>query len=166
MSPIRIIGVGSPIGCDAVGWQALDALQELGLSDSFPEGVVSMEKLDRPGAGLLDHMRGADLVFIIDALVAASDSSAMVVLHAEDLLQETAPLSAHSLGVSETLALGEALGDLPPKLQLLGIPVDATAEIKSDLWVKSETVTEIWDHICQQIALFNPQYRKVGAEEN
>jgi len=163
LSPIRIIGVGSPLGCDSVGWQAVDALQEMGLIESFPPEVVTMEKLDRPGAGLLEYIRGADQVFIIDALVGAGDQGAMVVLHAEDLMRESSPLSGHGLGVAEAMALGEALGDLPTNLQLLGIPVDSAAETLSDMQIKPETITELWEHICQQIALVYPQYTSKGA---
>ena len=163
MSPIRIIGVGSPFGCDSIGWQALDALQELGLTEHFPSGVVTMEKLDRPGAGLLEYMRGAEQVLIIDALVGANNRDSIVVLHADELVRESALLSGHGLGVAEALALGQALGDLPSNLQLLGIPVDAAAETPSDIQIQPETVTELWEHICQQIALLHPQYPSMGA---
>jgi len=108
-------------------------------------------------------LSGADQVFIIDALVGAGDQEAMVVLHAEELMRESAPLSAHGLGVAEALALGGALGDLPSNLQLLGIPVDAAAENLSDMQIQPKTVTELWSHICWQIAQIYPQHTSMGA---
>jgi hydrogenase maturation protease len=145
---VRVIGVGSPFGCDAIGWQAVDALQQLGLADAFTAADVTLVKLDRPGAGLLQQMQGFDLVIIIDALVCDGAPDRVLVLEQDEISTQTGLLSAHGLGVAEALALGRALGDLPPALQLLGItidPVAASSEIKPGI------VTELWDHIFQQV---------------
>ena len=68
MSPIRIIGVGSPFGQDRYGWQAVDALRDSDPLQHYPDGLVSLHRCDRPGMDLLNVMRGADGVIIIDAV--------------------------------------------------------------------------------------------------
>ncbi len=132
MSSVRIIGVGSPIGSDSVGWAAIDRLEQLNLQQQYPRHHITLEKLDRPGPALLEHMRGADLVIIIDALVGAGPPGEVVSLCPDEIAQQEMVLSGHGLGVAETIALGEALGDLPDRLLLLGIVVQQTDELTTD----------------------------------
>ncbi len=152
MSPVRIIGVGSPIGNDQAGWQAIDALQTLGLATSYPAGYVTLEKLDRPGASLLQHMRGADLVIIIDALINADKPDQVMALRPSEIIRQTGILSGHGLGVAEVIALGDALGDLPSRLLLLGITVEQRDNLPSNQCeIKPEILTVLQRHICQEI---------------
>lgn len=152
MSPIRIIGVGSPIGDDRIGWQAIDALAELGLAATYPAGLVTLKKLDRPGPGLLEHMRGADLAIIIDALVCAEEPGSVVALRPDEIARQEGLLSGHGLGVAETMALGQVLGDLPDRLLLLGIAIEQTDDILSnDSEIKPETLAELRRYICLEV---------------
>lgn len=76
--------------------------------------------LERPGAALLQHFEGVETVCIVDAL--DSDSHEGVVrLELEQLLAESSALSSHNIGVAETLKLGAALKQLPPRVLLYGI---------------------------------------------
>jgi len=61
-------------------------------------------------------------------------------------------LSGHSLGVAETIALGDVLGDLPSRLLLLGITVEQQGDLSSNQCeIKPETLAGLQRHICQEI---------------
>ena len=124
MSPIRIIGVGSPFGQDRYGWQAVDALRDSDLLRHYPDGLVSLHRCDRPGMDLLNVMRGADGVIIIDAVQSAADPDTLHCLDVQDPIVEHGLLSSHGFGVAATLELGRVLGDLPQHIRIVGIETD------------------------------------------
>jgi len=123
VSPVRIIGIGSPHGGDQIGWSAIEALQAQELPALYAKGLISMEKFDRPGTLLLEHMRGAELVILIDALVHGGEPGNVLRLRVDEVTCRGSLISAHSVGVAETLALGQVLGDLPDRLMIFGITV-------------------------------------------
>ncbi len=152
MNSVCIIGVGSPIGSDSVGWDAIDKLERIGFLAKLPVGKVILEKLDRPGVGLLQYMRGADLAIIIDALVSTKEPGSVVALRSDEIVQQEGLLSGHGLGVADAIALGYVLGDLPEHLLLLGITVEQTDDILSGFAdLKPETITELLRYICLEI---------------
>ncbi len=110
---IRVIGIGSPHGDDAVGLAVAEAV-----AGGLPEGV-ELRVRERPGLDLADDLGDADAVVIVDALPGAG---------APGRIQEVDParlaarreLSSHGLGVGEALALADALGRRP-RLRVLGI---------------------------------------------
>jgi hydrogenase maturation protease len=118
---VLILGIGSPFGDDSLGWQAIDGLIERGLEQMLTPHEVKMEKADRPGALLLERMRGFDCVILIDALLGGYEPGRVRALNIEEIAQGDSLLSGHGLGVAEALALGEVLGDLPGELHVLGI---------------------------------------------
>jgi hydrogenase maturation protease len=128
LSCVRIIGVGSPIGNDSIGWAAIDGLEQLDLQRQYPNHQITLEKLDRPGPALLEQMRGADHVIIIDALMSDGETEEIVFLRLDEIARQQKVLSGHGLGVAETIALGDVLGDLPERLLLLGITVKQADE--------------------------------------
>lgn len=132
MSLVRIIGVGSPIGNDSIGWAAIDGLELIELPRQYPNHQITLERLDRPGPALLQQMRGADHVIIIDALLSAGVTGEVIPLRPDEIARQQKVLSGHGLGVAESIALGAVLGDLPNDLLLLGITVQQTDELSSN----------------------------------
>jgi hydrogenase maturation protease len=122
-----IIGIGSPFGGDQAGWDAVDALaEETWVQARLAAGTLVLEKLDRPGMALLEHLRGHTHVILIDAVLSAEHGSGTwLALQREELALLASPASSHGIGVAETLAMGEALGLLPEKLEVWGIAVAA-----------------------------------------
>jgi len=129
--PLRIIGIGSPFAGDRFGIDAIEILRTL------PELTilgcdVEWCALDRPGAGLIEQLRGAEAVLLIDAMQSGSEPGAVRRLSLADLLQQTAVPSSHQLGVAESLALAQALGELPPQLLIYGI--ESCAKLAPQQW--------------------------------
>ncbi|WML92067.1 hydrogenase maturation protease [Thiothrix lacustris] len=120
-----IIGIGSPFGEDQAGWDAVDALAgEAWVQARLAAGTLVLEKLDRPGMALLDHLRGHAHVILIDAVLSAEHCpGTWLALPREELALLAFPASSHGIGVAEALAMGETLGMLPEKLEIWGIVV-------------------------------------------
>ncbi len=112
----RIIGIGSPVAGDDLGWLAIDWLRNAGV-DRHAELLT----LDRPGPGLLDHLQPDARVILIDAMEAGLPAGTLRELALDDLLAQARPPSSHDLGLAETLALAQALEVLPRQLHLIGI---------------------------------------------
>lgn len=114
-----IFCIGSPFGADRIGrWIAA----RLAAGELVDTRCVHIEYLDRPGAGLLERLRPWSRVILIDALRGGGEPGRVRLIEPQELDRD-AGLSSHGLGVAEALALGQALGELPERLYLLGIAV-------------------------------------------
>jgi hydrogenase maturation protease len=119
---VRIIGIGNPLmGDDGIGIAAVSALEKEGV----PEGVEIIDG-GTGGLTLLTLMEGAKKVILVDAVETGREPGTILRLAGEDLEPETSAssLSLHSSGLPEVLALGRALGTLPP-LILFGVQPDS-----------------------------------------
>ena len=86
---------------------------------------MALHRLDRPATALLSALAGAELGVVVDAARAEGPPGAVVQVTDPAQLGPGQPLSSHGLGVAEALALGRTLGELPPRLVLLGVVVAA-----------------------------------------
>ena len=120
-----IIGIGSPFGEDQAGWDAVDALaQQAWVQAAIEHGTLVLHKLDRPGMGLLEHLQVYAHVILVDAVIAPHYAPGMIIpLQREELALWEAPASSHGFGVAEALAMGDALGMLPERLEIWGVVV-------------------------------------------
>ncbi len=121
--PVLVIGIGvDERGDDAVGRHVARALAE-----RRPDIRV----LERRGeaAELLEAWAGADSVVLIDAV--ALDATAGGV-HTFDASSQPLPAyhkhgSTHGFGVAEAIELARALGELPPRIRVVGIVIGNSA---------------------------------------
>lgn len=115
---VLILGVGSPFGADRAGWEAVELLRETGGLEE-----VRFETSDRPGARLLSLLEGVWNAIIIDALLCSAPPGTPLRLDPETLSRGDRS-SNHGFGVADALALGKALGALPPRLAVIGISAE------------------------------------------
>jgi len=120
MSRVRILGIGSPSGDDQAGWLAVDALLACGMQ---AKGEIVIEKLDRPGAGLIAQLDDAAWVILIDAMQSDSQPGRIRRFDRKDWPTYEHGLSSHGFGVLGALALARELGSLPSRLDLYGIEI-------------------------------------------
>lgn len=128
MTPVRVLGLGSPFGDDRLGWIAVENLM---VSDGFralPDGLVSAQICDPVANNLLDAMRGANLAILIDAAQSGAAPGTIRRFEAQQIEDRTEPYSSHGFGLSATMALGRALNDLPGKVIILLVEIPADAE--------------------------------------
>lgn len=123
---IRIIGIGSPFGDDQVGWRVIELLQNR-LAEE-----VDLVALDRPGAALINWMKGVHWLILIDALSSGAAPGSLVRIDPGNLQQESR-LSSHDLALSDTLNLAQSLDCLPSRIDIYGIELgDCRAASLSD----------------------------------
>jgi hydrogenase maturation protease len=123
MTKLLIIGVGSPFGDDQLGWQVVNAVEEqLSAHGLISEGL-KLICADRPGLHLLELMREAESVILIDAVKTNALAGTIHCFQTEDLTSSQLVHSSHAVGVSEALQLGEALGMLPDSIIIYGIEI-------------------------------------------
>jgi hydrogenase maturation protease len=87
----------------------------------FPGARVAESQ--REGAHLMDLWKGAEIVFVFDAVYSRSKAGAVYRLDAvkERLPGDIFRLSTHSLCIAEAVELSRALNQLPAELILFGI---------------------------------------------
>ncbi len=129
LSPIRIIGIGSPFGDDGVGWLAIEAIEHSGMLNRFRAGAVATFRCSQPATDLLSMLAGATAALLIDGMKSGAPPGVLRKIDPGELRAEAEKLSSHGLSVAENLALARVLGMLPEKLMIYGIEIgDAGGE--------------------------------------
>lgn len=118
---IAVIGIGSPFGFDRLGWDVIDRLHARALGAPALWSGVRLEHNERLGAPLLAQMRGARLVVLVDAVQTGAEPGALIRLEFDAVQPLRTTPSSHEFGVAQTLALGRALGELPPRVLVMGL---------------------------------------------
>jgi hydrogenase maturation protease len=116
---LRVIGLGSPHGDDAVGLEVVRRLA----AEALPAGA-SVVACDRPGLDLLEALEGADAAVLVDAVRSGASPGTVCELGPEGLSRGRTT-SSHALGVAHALALSATLGRLPRRLRVVAIELDA-----------------------------------------
>jgi hydrogenase maturation protease len=96
-----------------------------------PEVALLLAALAPPGVdvlpwegdllGLLDRWSGYEHVVVVDATLSDLPAGSVCRLHAGTRCRSSVATSSHGLGVPELVALAQALGRSPPRLELIGI---------------------------------------------
>ncbi|HVN64377.1 MAG TPA: hydrogenase maturation protease [Candidatus Binataceae bacterium] len=115
---IRIIGIGSPFGGDAVGLRAAEILA------ADPPSNCEVVSADRPGAELIELMDGADAVILIDAVRSGAPPGTIHVLEFDELEGASARfVSSHDLGVAAAIQLARKLDRAPSRGWIVGLEI-------------------------------------------
>jgi len=122
-SSIRIIGLGNELrGDDAVGLLAARRLrQAVGIS-------VEVIETEMAGVDLIELMKGARVVILIDAARSGQNPGIIHRLDASDspIGVQMCPHSSHALGISDALELARTMGVLPARVIVYGIEAGDT----------------------------------------
>jgi hydrogenase maturation protease len=115
---ILVIGIGNIYrGDDAAGLLAARQLKcEL-------DGRIEVIEENGEGAALIEAWKGADSVFLIDAICSGADPGSV---HRFNAKARPVPArffrySTHAFGVAEAIELARSLNQLPPRLTLYGV---------------------------------------------
>lgn len=119
MTPVRVIGIGSPHGADRSGWLLIEALREAGLEQRFPD--MSLQQCTVP-AHLVSLLQGSRLAILVDAVEGVPGS--VTRLLPEDLAGCDSLYALHGFGVAEALGLVAALLDPAPRVVLFAVGVE------------------------------------------
>jgi hydrogenase maturation protease len=119
MSGTRIIGIGSALGDDRIGWDAVDALRDVPLPAD-----TELHRVAAPAAELLPLLAGARRVILVDAVANGDAPGRVVRCDPRALVRRDGEVSGHGISVDMVLDLAAALGDLPAALTLIGVSID------------------------------------------
>lgn len=115
--PIRVVGVGSPQGDDALAWRVARMVQE-----QREWGKDIEFHVVEGGQRLLDVLDGQGTLLLIDALAPGGSPGS---IQCFEWLDQRAlvlrPGSTHHLRPAEALQLADTLGTLPPRVVIFGI---------------------------------------------
>ncbi|HLW66986.1 MAG TPA: hydrogenase maturation protease [Gemmataceae bacterium] len=125
IAPIRIVGVGSPNGDDAVGREIVRYLRGR-LAENSNIECFEIEG----GQRLLELLDGRGTLILIDAITNGGLHGTVERIKWPDSRLETlSPGSTHALRLAEALQLAAALGLLPPETMIFAIAIDASASL-------------------------------------
>jgi len=115
--PVRVVGVGSPHGDDALAWELVRQLESQLDEESRPEFHI----VDG-GQRLLDLFDGRGSLIVVDALAPAGAPGTIYRFDWPDpRINRLRPGSTHDLGPTEALQLADTLGLLPLRVVIFGL---------------------------------------------
>jgi len=117
---VLILGIGNILWADeGFGVRALEALQR---DYIFPENVVLLDG-GTQGVYLVQEVRDADILVVLDAIDYGLEPGAMKIIENEDVpkFMGAKKVSLHQTGFQEVLALADMMGDYPEKIMLIGV---------------------------------------------
>ena len=128
LTPVRIIGIGSPLGADRVGWEVAGALSRHPRIRGRAPGEVTVARADRPGIRLLEWLANPGLVILIDAMQGGAAPGAVRSFDGRDLPATASFATTHDFGIKAALDLAGALGEIRPEVRVFGIEIGALPE--------------------------------------
>jgi hydrogenase maturation protease len=118
--PVRIVGVGSPNGDDALAWEVIRKLR--GLLEA--QDGMELHAVEG-GQRILDVLDGQGTLVLIDALAPAQQAGTISrFTWPDDRFEAMCPPSTHHLQPVEALKLAETLGLLPSRVEIFGIEAE------------------------------------------
>lgn len=152
MIEVKIIGIGSPYGDDQLGWNVIEMISQSNELQFYKPEHLLIEYHDRPGIRLLEYMKDAKMVILVDAIVTKNKSPGTCYrFQNEELYGCDFPLSSHEIGVEETLQLGKVLNCLPKDIILYGIEIDSCHSISEISPVVQSSIVELAHLIVDEV---------------
>ena len=150
MAGTKIICIGSPFGDDQFGAWAYEQLFPL-----IDPNAAKLLYLDRPGTRLIAELEEVDNLILIDAVKSSAPIGSVLRIKGAAIYQHLARhTSTHGFGIADALQLAERLGQLPPKILLIGIAVgktDTLAPLSSQVRSSLPTLMdELHDYFLQR----------------
>ncbi len=120
--PVRVVGLGSASGDDALGWEVVDRLKTM----VQPGTGVELHRIES-GQRLLDLLDGKGSLVVIDAVRAGGPVGRIYRRTWPGTgLEGLRPVSTHGVGLAEVLALAATLGLLPAQVIIHGMEAGET----------------------------------------
>jgi hydrogenase maturation protease len=124
--PLRVVGVGSPHGDDALAWEVVRQLQQASERGGISAPGEIEYHIVSGGPQLLDLLDGRGTLLLVDALAASpSFPDRIGSIHRlgwpDPRLEVLRPGTTHHLCPAETLQLAAALGVVPPRVVIWAI---------------------------------------------
>lgn len=122
-----ILGIGNPLGDDAVGIVVANKLKKKNLKN------VDVETANTIGLEIINIISDYDRVFVVDAVKTKNGKTGEIHKLGSENLRQTMRHSVHDIDLSTILKTGEKLGIKMPKIIIYGVEVDNIDRFKEDL---------------------------------
>lgn len=133
MSGGVIVGIGSELGADRIGLDIAAALE----SDSTVRGLnCAIHRCLAPARVLPSVLPGAAWALLIDAVRSGGEPGTVLRLSLDELANDQDRASSHGIGVSATLALLKALGEVPESTVIVAVEVGAETTTVPAAWIE------------------------------
>lgn len=133
----KIIGLGSWMGDDTIGWRVIDALRSFQPQPSH----WNLAALDQPGLKLLHDLDQDTPTLLIDALVASAPHGSLWVLQPEHLKTFPSAYSSHGIKLADTLRWAKIFNRCPQTLIILGIVIQTLPSLPATSILSYETTS-------------------------
>lgn len=121
LTPVRVVGVGSPNGDDAVAWRIVEKLRTTLMECDGIECHVA-----DGGQRLLDLIDGSGSLVIVDAAEGVGPPGKMLrFIWPDDQLAALRPGTTHDLGIDAALRLAKAVGTLPSHVVVYAVAAES-----------------------------------------
>jgi hydrogenase maturation protease len=143
--PVRVVGVGSPQGDDAVAWDVVRQLQ------AIPGDGVEFFQVDG-GQRLLEILDGSGSLILIDAMSSGAETATIRRLEWPDSnLEVMRPGSTHDMNPGQALRLADTLGLVAERIIIFGIEArqfSPSAELSAEI---SAAIPELIRQIAKEL---------------
>jgi len=142
MQKTLILGIGSPFCDDQFGWEVIKYLEINHQNELDKIDNITTEYVDRPGLNLLLFLQqGYEKIVLVDLVQAYQKVGTHFFFKAQQIISFEGFLSSHSIGVSPSLALANALGGNIDNVSFYGVQ-GKNFDAKDDL-VSKEVMAEV-----------------------
>src|SRR5262249_40441021 len=115
-TPIRVIGVGSPMGDDALAWEAVRRVQECIGKESELRSSIGFYRIEG-GQRLLEILDGQGTLILVDASSSgATPGTIQRFAWPNERIEMLRPGSTHDMRPGEALNLAATLGIAPARV--------------------------------------------------
>jgi len=124
--PVRIVGIGSALGADQIGWLAAHRLEAEGFRERYPANMVDVDICCSP-ALLTAQSCSAQAMILLDAYYSDDPAGSVRRFAVDDLDTVHQPASSHGFDIRQALELYVALENKLLPLSIIGICVGRDA---------------------------------------
>lgn len=117
---VQVVGLGSALGVDQLGWLAVQRLDSAGLKQRYPAGQVNLSLCQSP-ALLVARFAAAQALIILDAYYADDHAGRLRRFSAAELGSIQRPASSHGYDLKQALSLWQVLEKSSPAVSIFGI---------------------------------------------
>ncbi len=125
--PVRLIGIGSALGADQIGWLAVHRLDMVGFTARYPENFLDIDICPSP-ALLVSQYSSARALILLDAYCSTDPKATVKKFTLGDLNTVNRPCSSHGLDLLQALAICDALDNTQTQVLIVGICIGQDTE--------------------------------------
>ncbi len=153
---ILIASVGNILKSDdGLGSNVIDQLSKQKLPDN-----IDTLSLDTLGLSILEYVRGYDKVIFIDIIKRGGRPGSIYMVRPQDIAsmkkpidpQDLAVMSMHEIDLEKAIAIGEALGEMPSDIMIIGCEPEDVDTIRIGLTNKvKEAIPKIIELLLEEL---------------